>query len=84
MKKSTLFLTSAILIVLTSSCISKQEKMETRLKKFISAFEEKTIPLYREMSLTSWDANISGSDESWKKSEKASFSYQKVFKASIT
>ena len=79
MKKSTLFLTSAILIVLTSSCISKQEKMETRLKKFISAFEEKTIPLYREMSVTSWDANISGSDESWKKSEKASFNYQKVF-----
>jgi peptidyl-dipeptidase A len=79
MKKSTLILTTAIIIVLTSSCISKQEKMETRLKKFISAYEEKTIPLYREMSLTSWDANISGSDESWKNSEKASFNYQKVF-----
>ena len=31
------------------------------------------------MSLTSWNANITGSDEDYAKSEKASFSYAKVF-----
>ncbi len=53
--------------------------MENRLNAFISSYEEKIIPLYREMALLSWEASISGSDEAWKKSEKASFNYQKVF-----
>jgi peptidyl-dipeptidase A len=79
MKKHTFLFTFAIVFVLSWSCTSKQVKMENRLKAFISSYEEKIIPLYKEMSLSSWDANISGSDESWKKSEKASFDYQKVF-----
>ncbi len=53
--------------------------MENRLKAFIASYEEKIIPLYKEMALTSWDANITGSDEAYAKSEKASFSYAKVF-----
>ncbi|MBK7713031.1 MAG: M2 family metallopeptidase [Bacteroidales bacterium] len=79
MKRSTPILIPLILIVLSGSCTSKQVKMENRLNAFISSYEEKIIPLYREMALLSWEASISGSDEAWKKSEKASFNYQKVF-----
>lgn len=79
MKNCTLLLTTTFVLTLFCSCTSKQEKMETRLRNFISAYEENAIPLYREMSLASWDANISGSDEAWKKSEKASFNYLRIF-----
>jgi peptidyl-dipeptidase A len=79
MKKSNLLLTIALISLLLVSCISKQEKMENRLKAFIGAYEAQIIPLYKEMNLTSWNANISGTDEDWAKSEKASFAYAKVF-----
>ncbi len=79
MKKNILLLTSVIVLTLLWSCTSKQAKMENRLKSFISSYEEKIIPLYKEMALTSWNANITGSDEDYAKSEKASFSYAKVF-----
>ena len=49
------------------------------MKKFITDFEAVTIPLYREAGITSWNANISGSDEDLALSEKASFEYSKVF-----
>ena len=79
MKNKFLLLTSAIVLTLFWPCTSKQDKMENRLRAFISSYEEKIIPLYKEMSLTSWDANITGSDEAYAKSEKASFRYAKVF-----
>ena len=79
MKKSILLITTALILTFCWSCTSKQEKMENRLKAFISAYEAKIIPLYKEMSLSSWNANITGSDEAWAKSEKASFDYAKVF-----
>jgi peptidyl-dipeptidase A len=68
---------SALLILL--SCISRQEKMENRMRKFISSFEAKIIPLYREQAITSWNANISGTDADLALSEKASFEYTKAF-----
>ena len=61
------------------SCTSKQEKMETRMKNFISAYELKITPLYKEVNLTSWNANVTGTDTDWALSEKASFNYAKVF-----
>jgi peptidyl-dipeptidase A len=79
MKRSSLLLIPAIILTLAWSCTSKQAKMENRLKAFIASYEEKIIPLYKEMALTSWDANITGSDEAYAKSEKASFSFAKVF-----
>jgi len=53
--------------------------MENRLKTFISTYETKAIPLYRENALASWNANISGTNEAFAKSEKASFEYAKLF-----
>ena len=72
-----------IITVLTASvswsCISKQEKMENRMKLFISGYEAKVIPLYRESALASWNANITGTNEDFAKSEKASFEYARIF-----
>ena len=69
-------------IVITSlywSCASKQEIMEKRMKKFLSYYEAKAIPLSKEAALTSWNANISGTDADWALSEKASFELAKLY-----
>jgi peptidyl-dipeptidase A len=79
MKNITWIILATLIIPFVWSCTSKQEKMEKSMKTFISAHEEKLIPLYREAQLASWDANISGSDADWARSEKASFEYAKVF-----
>ena len=65
--------------MILNSCASEQERMENRMKKFITDFESVTIPLYREASITSWNANITGTDKDLALSEKASFEYTKVF-----
>ena len=79
MKKIISLILPAIIILLFWSCTSKQEKMEKRMKEFISAHEARFIPLYREATLASWNANITGTNADWAKSEKASFEYAKVF-----
>jgi peptidyl-dipeptidase A len=79
LEKNLLVAAAAAALTIISSCTSKQEKMESRLKEFISQYETVAIPLYREMNLASWDANISGTEEAWAKSAKASFEYSKIF-----
>jgi peptidyl-dipeptidase A len=79
MKKIKLAILTALIIILIFSCKSKQEKMENRMKAFVSAHESIFIPLFREATLASWNANISGTDADWAKSAKASFEYAKVF-----
>jgi len=79
MKKLALLFVTMITLLLSDSCTSEQERMEIRMSKFISAFESKSIPLYREMAITSWNANISGTDADLAVSEKASFEYTKIF-----
>jgi peptidyl-dipeptidase A len=61
------------------SCTSKQEKMEKEMREFISSYEAKAVPLYRETALASWNANVSGTNEDYAKSEKASFEYASIF-----
>ena len=56
-----------------------RKKLKHRMKDFISAYETKVIPLYKEAALASWNANITGTDEDWAKSEKASFELTKIF-----
>ena len=68
-----------MVLTLFWSCTSKQEKTENRMKEFISNYEATVIPLYREMALASWNANITGTNEDWAKSEKASFNYARIF-----
>jgi peptidyl-dipeptidase A len=83
MKKITLILTTVLTVLLLWSCMSKQEKMENRMKTFISAYEAKAIPLYRESAIASWEANITGTVEDYAKSEKASFQYARIFTDSV-
>jgi peptidyl-dipeptidase A len=83
MKRITLVLTTVLAILLFGSCTSNQEKMETRMKAFVTAYETKAIPLYRASALASWNANITGTDQDFAASEKASFEYAKIFTDSI-
>jgi peptidyl-dipeptidase A len=79
MKKLTLLFTAGLLIAILWSCTSKQEKMENRLKDFIASYETRMIPLYIDMEVTSWNANISGTDADFALSEKASFEFNKFY-----
>jgi peptidyl-dipeptidase A len=83
MKNYNLIVTSIVALVLVLSCTSKQEKYESELKKFITAYESKAIPLYKEAALASWNANVTGSDEDYAKSEKASFDLAKLYTDSV-
>lgn len=79
MKRSILLVIIAVAVSILWSCTSKKEKMEKRMKEFISVYELKAVPLYRESALASWNANITGTNEDWAKSEKASFEFAKIF-----
>jgi peptidyl-dipeptidase A len=79
MKKLTLIIVSLLTLSILISCTSKQEKMELRLKKFLTVYEEKVIPLYKEMAISSWNANISGTDADLAISEKAAFEFDKFY-----
>lgn len=76
--KRTIILFIAVVTVL-GSCTSKQEKMENRMRTFISSYETAVIPLYKESALSSWDANVTGNDEAWARNEKASVAFISYF-----
>jgi peptidyl-dipeptidase A len=61
-------LTSLVLIFL-AGCNSKQAKMKKELTDFIKKHDSVLIPLYKQTTLASWDAAISGKPEDFKKSE---------------
>jgi peptidyl-dipeptidase A len=77
MKKAIFYLTA--LVTMLWSCTSKQEKMENRMRDFISSYEKEIIPLYKESALASWEANVRGTDEAWARNEKASLAYISFF-----
>src|SRR5512133_1798097 len=79
MTKYKLLTVFTMFIFMQWACTSKQEKMENEMRAFIRSYEEKAIPLYRESSLASWNANVSGTAEDYSKSEKASFEYARIF-----
>jgi len=53
--------------------------MENRMRAFIASYETAVIPLYKESALSSWDANVTGTDEAWARNEKASLAYISYF-----
>jgi peptidyl-dipeptidase A len=79
MKKFTSFIVSGMTLFMLTSCTTKQEKMENRLKEFLTTYDAKVIPLYKEAAITSWNANITGTDADLATSEKASFEFDKYF-----
>src|SRR5665648_103801 len=80
MIKKIIIVTAPVLIIsFLWSCTSKVQKMENRMKAFVTSYEAKAVPLYRESALASWNANITGTNEDFARSEKASFEYAKIF-----
>jgi peptidyl-dipeptidase A len=79
MKKTILLAVCAIVVSFLLSCTSKKGKMENRMKQFITDYETKVIPLSKEANLASWNANITGTDEDYARSEKASFELARIF-----
>ncbi|MFA4852487.1 MAG: M2 family metallopeptidase [Bacteroidales bacterium] len=67
--------------LLTNGCGSsnKNEKTVKEFKEFIETFESKLIPLYKECNLASWNANITGKDEDYKKAADLQFKLNKLF-----
>ncbi len=65
--KSLLLLTISVLLMV--GCTSKKEKMNQELITFIKKHDSVLIPLYKQVTLASWDAAISGKPEDFKKAE---------------
>jgi len=82
MKKSIIPIIIATILMI--ACNSNQEKAEIRMKNFITAYESRVIPVSREAALASWNANITGTDEDWAKSEKASFKLASIYTDSLS
>lgn len=59
----------ALSVLLMAGCTSKQEKMKKELTDFIRKHDSVLIPLYKQTTLASWDASISGKPEDFKKAE---------------
>lgn len=59
----------ALTVLILAGCSSKQEQMKKELTDFIRTHDSLLIPLYKEATLASWQANITGKDEDYKKSE---------------
>jgi len=58
------------------------KKSETKMEEFdnfIKTFEAKYIPLYKEASLASWTADLTGKDEDTKKSAALQYKMSKIF-----
>jgi peptidyl-dipeptidase A len=83
MKRPILFIMILVTVSFLWSCSTKQEKAENRLKQFIADYELRIIPLSKEANLASWNANVSGTDENWALSEKASFELAKIYTDSL-
>ncbi|MDP1621215.1 MAG: M2 family metallopeptidase [Bacteroidales bacterium] len=61
--------TIAISVILMAGCTSKQENMKRELTNFIHKHDSALIPLYKQTTLASWDAAITGKPEDFQKAE---------------
>jgi len=78
-KKFALIFSASMLPLMFLSCTSKQEKMESKLRDFITKIEAEVKPLMQEAGIASWDASITGKDEDYKRSEDAQVKLVKLF-----
>jgi peptidyl-dipeptidase A len=74
-KMLALVLTLAVL----AGCTSKKETMNTELVNFIKTHDSLLIPLYKQVTLASWDAAISGKAEDFKKAEELNLKLMALF-----
>jgi ABC-type phosphate/phosphonate transport system substrate-binding protein len=64
-KKYLLTISASIITLMFFSCTSKKEKMENKLREFITKLEVEVIPLSKDANIASWDASITGKDEDY-------------------
>ncbi len=69
MKTITNLLLTLIAAWFVSGCASKQEMMKKELTDFIHKHDSVLIPLYKQTTLASWQAAITGKPEDFKKAE---------------
>lgn len=83
--KKNLLLSAIIGGIITSVIIAgcgssnKNEKTVKEFDEFLTSFEAKIIPLYKETNLASWNAYISGKDEDYAKAADLEFQLNKLF-----
>ena len=65
--------------LLSTACKTSEDKMTQELKSFISSFETKVAPAYRNNTLAYFDATISGKTEDYDKSSDLQIKYNKIF-----
>ena len=67
------------LILLLFGCKSLEENMTEELKNFITNFEKKAEPAYKDYALAYFNATISGKPEDYDKSSEFQIKYNKIF-----
>ena len=58
---------------------NKNEKIVKEFNEFIKTYEGKVIPLYKDASLASWDAQLSGKDADYKKTADLSYKLSLIY-----
>ena len=71
--------TLALALLLLAGCTSKQEKMKNELTDFIRKHDSVMIPLYKQTTLASWEAAVSGKAEDFKKAEDLNIQMMALF-----
>ncbi|MEI7595689.1 MAG: M2 family metallopeptidase [Bacteroidota bacterium] len=66
-------------IVVFSGCKKKEKDMNKELQEFITQYEGKVIPLFKEASLASWNAEITGKEEDFNKAAELGIKINTIF-----
>ena len=65
-------------------CGGTQKDMNEELKQFISKFEEKVAPLYKQSAEAYWTASISGKEEDFNKAAALQYEITKIFSDKVS
>ena len=81
LKFPTMIVVGFVTLFMINSCGSsnKNEKIVKEFQDFIKTYEAKVIPLYHESNLASWNAQITGKPEDYKKAANLSYKYSIIF-----
>ena len=74
-----LFFATAFSLLLMAGCTSRQENMKKELTDFIRRHDSVMIPLYKQTTLASWEAAVSGKPEDFKKAEDLNLKMMALF-----
>ena len=79
MKTIRIFSALALSVAILAGCTSKQESMKKELTDFIRKHDSVLIPLYKQTTLASWEAAVSGKPEDFKKAEDLNLQMMALF-----